>query len=104
MADELQTLLVERQNYASTTTNNDDLEKNGFLVVKNLWDPEELYHPVPRERGMMTYFPPFKVNSFRHVQEDTHVPGSLVRYRYPQYKLIHSKLRKKIQEYVGRIY
>lgn len=102
MADELQTLLVERQNYASTTTNNDDLEKNGFLVVKNLWDPEELYHPVPRERGMMTYFPPFKVNSFQHVQEDAQVPGSLIRYRYPQYKLIHSKLRKKVQEYVGR--
>ena len=24
-------------------------DKDGYLVVKDLWDPEELYHPVPEE-------------------------------------------------------
>ena len=26
-------------------------EKDGYLVVKDLWDPEELYHPVPEQKG-----------------------------------------------------
>jgi hypothetical protein len=27
-----------------------NLIKNGYLVVKDLWDPEELYHPVPERK------------------------------------------------------
>ena len=31
-------------------------DKNGYLVVKDLWDAEELYHPVPEEKGQYNYW------------------------------------------------
>ena len=38
---ELQLMMQERQNTGTAWTRNDDSEKNGYLVVKDLWDPEE---------------------------------------------------------------
>ena len=32
----------ERRNTGTTWTRNESFEKNGYLVVDNLWDPEEL--------------------------------------------------------------
>ena len=37
----------ERLNSETSWTRNQQFDKNGYLVVKDLWDPEELYHPVP---------------------------------------------------------
>ena len=48
---ELEILSKERRNSGSTWTRNPQFEKDGYLIVKNLWIPEELYHPVPKERG-----------------------------------------------------
>ena len=39
----------EATNTGTAWTRNEDFDKNGYLVVKDLWDPEELYHPVPEE-------------------------------------------------------
>ena len=41
---------TERLKTGSSKTKNEFLEKNGYLVIKDLWDPDELYHPVPTER------------------------------------------------------
>ena len=48
--NELQLLFQEKQNTGTAWTRNEDFDKNGYLVVKDLWDPEELYHPVTEER------------------------------------------------------
>ena len=32
----------ERRNTGTSFTNNDKFEKDGYLVLKDLWDPEEL--------------------------------------------------------------
>ena len=37
----------EQQNTGTAWTRNDIFEKNGYLVIRNLWDPEELFRPVP---------------------------------------------------------
>ena len=44
---ELQLMVQERQNTGTAWTRNESFEKNGYLIIKDLWDPEELYHPVP---------------------------------------------------------
>ncbi len=98
--NELQLAMTEKFNTGTARTNNEEMEKNGYVVVKNLWDPEELYHPVPQERGQINYFG--SVDKFQHNPDEQQVPGSLARYTHPQYKTIHNGVRKKIEEVIGR--
>ena len=51
---ELQLMFQEKQNTGTAWTRNEKFEKDGYLVVKDLWDPEELYHPVPEKKGQYT--------------------------------------------------
>ena len=53
---ELQLTMQERRNTGTAWTRNESFEKNGYLVVKDLWDPEELYHPVPEQKGQYNYY------------------------------------------------
>jgi len=46
----------ERWNTGSSWTRNEQFDKDGYLVVKDLWDPEELYHPLPEDRGQLNYW------------------------------------------------
>lgn len=53
-------------------------EKHGYLLIRNLVDPEELFSRVP------DYCPE---------TDDPQVPGSVRRYDNPKYKEIHNKIR-----------
>ena len=53
--NELELMMQERRNTGTAWTRNESFEKNGYLVIKNLWEPKELYHPVPPERGQTNY-------------------------------------------------
>ena len=93
--------LKEKTNSGTTITKNDFLEKNGYLIIKNLYDEEELYHPVPFERGTITYFG--KVTSYNHDPGNQLVPNSLQRINHPQYKKIGDNIRLKIEKEVGKL-
>tara|TARA_B100000287_G_scaffold173384_1_gene163585 strand:- start:515 stop:1219 length:705 start_codon:yes stop_codon:yes gene_type:complete len=93
---ELQMLMAERYASGTSITNNDSMEKNGYIIEKNLWDPEELYHPVPRDRGTIFYYG--SIDKFQTKPEDGQVPGALSRHSHPQYKSISHKVRKKIED------
>ena len=54
--NELQLMMQERQNTGTAWTRNEKFDKDGYLVVKDLWDPEELYHPVPEKKGQYNYW------------------------------------------------
>ena len=62
---EAQLMFQERENTGTAWTRNKDFDKNGYLVVKDLWDPEELYHPVPELRGQLNYYD--KAVSYTHL-------------------------------------
>jgi len=98
--NELQLMAQEKFNTGTTRTNNEEMEKNGYVVVKNLWDPEELYHPVPQERGQINYFG--SVDKFQHSPDEMQVPGSIARYTHPQYTKIHNGVRQKLEKVIGR--
>ena len=51
---ELDLMMQERRNSGTAWTRNEKFDKNGYLVIKDLWDPEELYHPVPPEKDSTT--------------------------------------------------
>jgi len=98
---EQQLSFQERQNTGTTWTNNNFFEENGYLVVKNLWDPKELYRPVPKERGQINYWGK-RLDQFIHIQVEEQVEGSVAYYWHPQYRMIHSGIRIKLEKELGR--
>lgn len=81
-------------------THNEFFDANGYLVVPNLCNVENLYHPVPEERGQITYYG--SLDKFDHQEEESQVIGSLARYSHPQYKQTHNEIRLKIEKILGR--
>ena len=55
------------------------LRRMDILVVKDLWDPEELYHPVPEQKGQYNYWDK-NPEHFNHVPVEQQVEGSTSRY------------------------
>ena len=94
-------LLRERINAETTWTNNQEFDKNGYLVVRDLWDPKELYHPVPEVRGQLNYWGK-KLDQFIHDPVEHQVEGSTARYWHPQYRTIHSGIRIKLEKLLCR--
>jgi hypothetical protein len=91
----------ERKNAGTAKTKNEFFEKNGYLVIKNLWDPKELYHSLPEIRGQMNYWGK-KIDQFSYCELEHQVEGSLARYWHPQYRQIHSGIRLKLEKELGK--
>jgi hypothetical protein len=93
-------LFQERLNAGTSKTNNEQFEKDGYLVVKDLWDVQELYRPLPKERGQMNYWGK-KLNQYDYIPLEMQVEGSLACYWHPQYRTIHSGIRLKLEKIIG---
>jgi hypothetical protein len=91
----------ERKNTGTAWTRNEQFEKDGYLVIKNLWNPEELFRPVPQERGQINYWGR-RFDQFNFTPLEGQVEGSLATYTHPQYWQIHSGIRLKLEEIIGR--
>lgn len=81
-------------------TNNPDFERNGYLVIKNLYDAEKLYTPMIKDTGVYNWRKnlesPFKIET------EEQVPGSLSRYWCPQYRQAHFDIKNKIEHIIGK--
>ena len=91
----------EWQNTGTSWTRNQYLEENGFLVVKNICDPKKLFCPPPEKTGKYIWWGK-EIDQFRYFEDEEQVNGSLARYWYPQYRKIHSDVRKILEEAIGR--
>jgi hypothetical protein len=87
----------ERFIFGTSKTRNDEFEKNGFLVLRNVWNPEDLQEEIDYKIGHYMYdqFGKFTVG------DECQVPGSKARHSYPPYKFYHSQIRKKIEKVIG---
>ena len=95
-------LSQEWRNSGTTWTRNDEFDRDGYYIVKNLWNPEELYYPLPPERGQLTWWGN-NLDQFNTTSEvESQVEGSLARYNHPQYRKIHSGIRLKLEKILGR--
>jgi hypothetical protein len=90
----------ERINTGTSPTNNEEFDKNGYLVLRNLWDPKDLYSEPPEVKGQYNYFG--KIDKFVHNPIEIQVEGSTSRYYYPPYKFAHSQIRLKLEEAIGK--
>ena len=96
-----QVAFQERLNSGTAWTRNESFEKNGYLVIKDLWDPKELYSEVPEQKGQYNYWDK-NIEHFNHVPVENQVEGSTSRYWHPQYRTIHSGIRMKLEKHLGR--
>lgn len=90
----------ERINSGTSPTNNKEFDQNGYLVLKNLWDPKDLYCEPPAIKGRYHYWG--KLDKFNHVPVEEQVEGSTSRYHWPPYKYAHSQIRLKLEEAIGK--
>ena len=51
-----QIIMQERKNTGTAWTRNDSFDKNGFLLIKNLWSVDALYHSVPPLKGQYNFY------------------------------------------------
>ena len=91
----------EKINSGTSWTHNEQFDKDGYLVVKDLWDKDELYHPLPEVRGQLNYWDK-NPEHFSHEPIESQVEGSLARYWYPKYRTVHTGIRLKLEEIIGR--
>ncbi len=94
-------MFQERLNTGTTWTRNESFDKNGYLIIKNLWDVDKLYHPVPEHKGQYNYWGK-NSDDYSLNPVENQVQGSTSRYSHPQYKRIHSGIRKKLEKEIGR--
>jgi len=90
----------ERVNSGTSPTNNKQFDENGYLVLKNLWDPKDLYCEPPVIKGQYNYYG--KVDKFSHLPLENQVEGSTSRYYWPHYKYAHSQIRMKLEKAIGK--
>jgi len=80
---------------------NETFEKNGFLFLPELIrDPENLYLPLPPERGKITFYNN-RMDKFDYDPNGEQVPGALARYNIPIYKEVHFLVKKVIENVLG---
>jgi hypothetical protein len=91
----------ERINSGTSKTGNGFFDLNGYLVIKDIWNPKDLYCVPPKERGQMTWWGS-KMDQFNYKPEEGQVSGSLARYSYPPYNTIHSQIRLKVEKEIGK--
>ena len=98
---EQQLLDQEKRNAGTAWTRNENFDEFGFLVLKNLWRAEELYRPVPSIRGQVNYWGK-QLDQYNLIENEMQVEGSLATYTHPQYREIHSGIRKRLESVIGR--
>jgi len=95
-----QLLSSEWGNSNTSPTRNEFFDKNGYFILKNICNPDLLYHPIPEERGLLQYYGN-GLNDYEHLKEEQ-VVGSVARFNHPQYKRIHKLLKSPIEDVIGR--
>ena len=98
--DERTVVEEEWKNSGTTWTRNSFFEENGYLIIKNLYDPKELYCAPPQKTGKY-YWLNNNIDDV-NVMQETQVDGSIERYWHPHYRNAHSKIRFILEKKIGR--
>lgn len=76
-------------------THKELFERDNYLFIPKMFiDPEDLFWPVPEERGILRYI---RNDKFFHHPEEKQVNGSLSRYNFPPYKEIYFMVKKEVE-------
>lgn len=102
MLSELEKILLQEKNCTGTSwTRNESFDREGYFVIKDLWDPLEMFCEPPEKKGQYGYISK-SYEKFQYDPVENQVKGSTSRYWYPQYRHIHTGIRLKLEEKIGR--
>lgn len=101
LMEDNQTTFQERWNTGTTRTNNEEFEKQGYLKISNFCNAEELFDTPPKEKGHFNYWGK-KLEDVIYTPVEPQVEGSTARVNHPKYRQLHSKIRIKLEEVLGR--
>ena len=89
----------EKETRAGAPTGDEEFDRKGYKIVRNICPVELLLDDVPQERGMITY----RGNRILYSKPDeAQVPGSVSRYLYPNQQAAFSHIKKKVEESIGQ--
>ena len=88
-------------NTNTSPTHNKFFDDSGYCILKNICDPSILYHPVPKERGLLQYYGK-DLDAYEHLEVEDQVMGSVARFNHPQYRRTHRMLKPVIEDVIGR--
>ena len=89
----------EVRNSGTSNTKNKLFDRNGYLLIRDLIDPQELYCEVPIVRGSIHYHG--SMDKYSYEPSEPQVNGSISRYYYPPYKEAYYKIKKRIESIIG---
>ena len=78
----------------------DQLLNTGVILLKNLYNPENLIEDVPTQRGQISYGDGGIITDV--MEEEAQVIGSFSRYSYPKYRQAHNDIRLTLQKVLGK--
>lgn len=83
-------------------TYNRQFEKNGFFIIRKLYDPSFLYSEVPNEdmKGKLLVYNN-KLKSY-YIEEELQVDGSISRHNFPKYLDINNNIKLVIESFIKR--
>lgn len=91
----------DEKNYTGTSlTGNDEFDRNGYLILRNLWDPKDFLSNPPEIKGAYKYYG--KIDKFDYFPLENQVEGSTARYYWPPFKYAHSQIRLKLEKVIGK--
>lgn len=91
----------ERQCSGTSWTYCNEFEKSGYLLIKDIWNPSDLFVPVPHQRGQIYYYGK-NPQDFRYAPEEEQVPGSLAVVNRPEYRSVHIGIKQKLEDILKR--
>ena len=94
-------VLAELKNSGTSWTRNPFFEENGYVIIKNLYDPDKLICPPPEKPGQYNYRNK-NLEDFEHIEVEGQVDGSIARYWHPHYRQVHTDIRKIIEMAIER--
>ena len=90
--------IEEKMMFGTSKTKNEEFDKNGYLIVRNMWDPKDLQEEIVYNRGSSLMY---NVHGKAIEGEETQVSGSTARHSYPPYKFYHAQFRRKMEKIIG---
>ena len=92
--------LIEEVNKNSSPTRHRQFDYYGYLIIRDFCDISNYIENAPKERGTIYY----RKDEFHfdHVSEEIQVNGSLARYNHPKFKQLHTDIRLKLENIIGR--
>ena len=101
MTKEKDIVLAELKNSGTSWTRNPFLEENGYVIIKNLYDPDKLQCSPPEKPGLYKWTGK-NVDEFIYNETESQVDGSIARYWHPHYRQAHTDIRKIIEMAIER--